>query len=89
MTVTPASRSVGPAAQRTNQPSIPDARLRYLAQRLHALGERPLYEFLREIIAGADPVARLERYAALDADVVRALGGDRLAGPRVIAGGCQ
>jgi hypothetical protein len=54
------------------------ARLRRLADHLHTLGPRPIFEYLREIIAGADPVDRLERYAELDPEVIRALGGDRL-----------
>jgi hypothetical protein len=53
-------------------------RLRHLARRLHGLGERPIYEFLAEIVQGADIMARLECYAALDPDTVRALGGDEL-----------
>jgi hypothetical protein len=63
------------------------ARLRRLADQLHALGPRPIFEYLREIIAGADPAARLERYAELDPDVVRALGGDRLPPAHRVVGG--
>ena len=58
--------------------TVPDVRLRRLARHLHLLGERPLYEWLREVIAGRDPVIRLERYAQLDPDIVAALGADRL-----------
>jgi hypothetical protein len=61
--------------------SLPPAtavRLRRLARRLHGLGERPIYELLAEIVQGADIMVRLERYAALDPDTVRALGGDEL-----------
>jgi hypothetical protein len=36
-----------------------DLRLRRLASALHRLGERPLYEFLREIEAGTDIRDRL------------------------------
>jgi hypothetical protein len=56
-----------------------DVRLRYLARRLHALGERPLFEFLKELEAGADLRARLERYARLDPELIRSLGGDQFA----------
>jgi hypothetical protein len=66
-----------------------DARLRQLAKRLHALGERPVYEFLREVLAGRDPVERLEAYARLPADLIRAFGGERLGGPRLVYGGRQ
>ena len=41
--------------------SVPTARLRRLAAQVHALGERPLYELLRELVAGRDPVERIER----------------------------
>jgi hypothetical protein len=58
--------------------SVPDSRLRRLARHLHSLGERGVYELLREIIAGRDAVERLERYAELNADIVHAVGADRL-----------
>jgi hypothetical protein len=54
-----------------------DLRLRRLASSLHRLGERPLYEFLREVEAGADVRARLEIYAALPAGFIRENGGDQ------------
>jgi hypothetical protein len=54
------------------------ARLRCLASRLHELGERPLYELLRELLSGQELLETLERYARLDPDVIRALGADRL-----------
>ena len=58
--------------------AVPDVRLRRLARLLHLLGERPLYEWLREVIGGRDPVERLEVYAELDPDILAAIGGDRL-----------
>ena len=57
---------------------VPRERLRHLAQHLHRLGERSVYEFTREIIAGADIVQRLEVYARLDPSIVKYLGADRL-----------
>jgi hypothetical protein len=63
------------------------ARLRRLAGHLHALGPRPLYEYLREIIGGADPQKRLERYCELAPDVVRTLGADRIPPSHRVAGG--
>jgi hypothetical protein len=54
---------------------IDAARLRHLARHLHALGERPLYELMRELVAGADPVARLEAYCRIDPAILAALGG--------------
>jgi hypothetical protein len=54
-----------------------NVRLRFLAARLHGLGPKPLYYFLREIEAGAGIRPHLERYAALPADFIAAYGGDR------------
>jgi len=62
-------------------PTIPPERLRHLARRLHQLGERPLFELLAEVDRGAPLGPRLERYAQLHADVVNALGADRLPSP--------
>ena len=85
-TVSPAHRGNGGEAQDSDQlrqaisslRSIPLVRLQYLAGRLHALGPRPTYELLRELAAGADLLNRLEVYARLDPDMVRALGADVL-----------
>lgn len=54
-----------------------DLRLRRLAAALHELGPRPIYEFLREVEAGADLRARLEVYARLPAGFIRANDGDK------------
>ena len=59
--------------------------LQHLAARLHALGERPLLEFLAEIERGSDLRVTLEAYARLSPDFIRAHGGDRLAKPRLVA----
>lgn len=56
----------------------PDDRLRRLARLLHRLGERPLYEFLRELAAGADPIERLEIYSRIDPQVLQLHGGNDL-----------
>jgi hypothetical protein len=50
-----------------------------LVSHLHRLGPSLLGHFLREIEAGANVTERLDRYARLDPDFVRALGGDRFA----------
>jgi hypothetical protein len=63
---------------------IPDARLRYLAGRIHALGERPLYELLRELDAGADLRLTLETYAALPREFIAVMGGDWLPPMRAV-----
>ena len=75
------------------QAAIPPAdarrvRLQYLAQRLHGLGERPLFHFLDEVERGEPLRQHLERYAQIDPDFVRALGGDKFAPAlQVIEGG--
>lgn len=58
--------------------SISEPRLRLLAARLHNLGPRPLAEFLREIVAGADPVGRLGWFAEFDPALLVALGANVL-----------
>jgi hypothetical protein len=64
--------------------AVKRARLRYLAKKIHKLGERPLYELLLELSSGAPLHERLERYAALPADFIVALGGDRLPPLRIV-----
>jgi len=56
---------------------------------LHALGPRPLYEFLAELTAGdavltADIEIQLDRYARLDPATVEALDGRELRLPLVV-----
>jgi hypothetical protein len=53
-------------------------RLRHLANHLHRLGPRPVFEILAEALQGAPLIERLERYAQLDPDLVHALGADVL-----------
>jgi hypothetical protein len=60
------------------RPNIPDEHLRRLARQVHSLGERPLYELFREIIAGKSIADALEDYARLDAAILKYLGGDYL-----------
>ena len=50
-----------------------------MAQHLHGLGPRAVYEFIAELARahGDDVVRRLEGYHKLDPAVLRALGGDR------------
>ncbi len=46
-------------------------RVRALVCRLHPKGPRPLYEFCCEMIAGSsDPLGRLEKYAAINDDML-------------------
>jgi hypothetical protein len=71
--------------------AIPSERLRYLAERIHCLGTRPLFELFCELADGADLDMRLEAYAALAplAPFIAEMGGDRLQRPRVVSGGRQ
>ena len=81
------ARTEAQRAQKTpgSQPGgTPTERLRHLARRIHALGERPLFELLCELQAGAPLRPRLERYAELSSDVVKRLGADRLPTARVV-----
>lgn len=64
-------------------------RLRYLARRIHALGERPLFEMLLELERGAALMPTLERYARLPASFIRAWDGDRLNSFVVIDGDAE
>jgi hypothetical protein len=75
-----------PVEARAKAPPIPLERLRFLAARLHSLGERPLYEFLREIDSGAPLQPRLEAYARIAplAGFIHGLGGDRLTSARLV-----
>ena len=57
---------------------IPRSRVHLLAARIHDLGPAPLAELFLELLADADPLERIEVYAALPADFNKALGGDRL-----------
>jgi len=63
---------------------ISDIRLQRLSRKIHELGEQPLYQLLREIIAGRDPGEQVERYADLPADFIKAFGGDRFPGLRLV-----
>ena len=74
------SRRPRPTRQPVDWP-IYDARFRRLVERVHDLGPRPTTELLKELIGTddglrADALFLLERYAALDPEIVRALGGD-------------
>ena len=61
--------------------------LKFLVRELHRLGERPLYEFIREISNGGDLNATLEIYAALPREIVIAFNGDRFESLRKFHGG--
>jgi hypothetical protein len=62
-------------------------RLRFLAERLHALGEKPLWHFLTDIEGGKPFRPTLEEYATLPADFIKSNGGDEFLSPFSIEGG--
>jgi len=62
-----------------NQTRFSETRLKYLAARLHKLGPKPLFYFLRELERGADLWQLLKIYADLPVDLIRAYGGDQFA----------
>jgi hypothetical protein len=64
-----------------------DLRLRRLAAALHELGPRPIYEFLREIEAGADVRETLEIYARLPSAFIRANCADKFQAAAFAIGG--
>jgi hypothetical protein len=71
---------VGSPRQVADRP-VPAARLQYLVGQIHALGPNPLSHLLAEIIGGASPLPRIERYARLRrerGDFIRANGGDQV-----------
>ena len=66
---------------------LPRERLRCLAEDIHSLGPRPLFELLVELDADAQLGPALERYAKLHglAHFIAACDGDRLPKPRRVA----
>jgi hypothetical protein len=79
------------AQNHRNPRGVREARLllrrRRLVEHLHRLGPAPLGHFIREIedAARVDITPRLERYAEIDPEFVRALGGDKFP-PRFLHG---
>ena len=64
-------------------PPIPAVRLQYLVEQIHALGPYPLSHLLAELIGGAPPLPRIERYARLSREYggfIRANGGNQFPG---------
>jgi hypothetical protein len=53
---------------------IPKSRSCLLGSRIYALGPRAVAELLYELLNGADPRARIEKYAELDPAIVAAVG---------------
>jgi hypothetical protein len=70
-------------SRKTVSPPPSIARLRLLAERIHRLGPRPLYELLRELVDGAEVLPRLEAYAAISplGSFITELDGDQLPPP--------
>ena len=61
-----------------------DLRRRRRYEQVFALGPRPSFELLMEIHSGADLDSRLARYATVDPETIRALGGDQFPPTRVV-----
>jgi hypothetical protein len=55
-----------------------DLRLRRQCARLHVLGPRSTYEYVKWIANGADPITALNAFDRLDPASVKYLGADRL-----------
>ena len=55
-----------------------DLRLRRQCVRLHALGPRSMYEYVKWIVNGTDPITALNAFDRLDRAIVKYLGADRL-----------
>jgi hypothetical protein len=60
-------------------PRSMEARLRLLAERIYPLGPYPLFHLFGELVAGADPLDCIEKFARLSAfrDFIRVNGGDQ------------
>jgi hypothetical protein len=64
----------------TVTPERSKLRLQFLAEQIYALGPRPLCELLIELVSGAPPLSRIERYARLNREhghFIRANGCDQ------------
>jgi hypothetical protein len=66
-------------------PPLPtsDVPLRFLVERIYRLGPYPLFHLLAELVAGAPPLPRIERYARLTREYggfIRANGGNQFPG---------
>jgi hypothetical protein len=64
-----------------SESTLPLAAFQRLTGKLHQLGPLALLYFLREIDSGASVADRLPVYAAIDPNILRALGGDKLPVP--------
>lgn len=76
-------RAAKDVQESTSSPSNKQAhsrvRRQYLVGRVHELGPSPLFHFISDVERGGDVAELLEQYAALPADFIRSLGGDRFA----------
>ena len=76
------------AVSETNNSTVPraiePARQRYFARRIHALGERALFELFLELVAGENLADCFPVYATIDPTILAALGGVALP-PAVMA----
>ena len=57
---------------------VDDARLRRQSAHLRRLGDRSVYEYIRWVANGADPIEALAAFDRLDPSIVKYLGAHRL-----------
>ena len=67
-----------------SRPLFPNPAPSCSGARIHDLGPRALSELIFELAAGADPISRIERYAALDPAIVAAVGASDLPKMRAV-----
>jgi hypothetical protein len=85
--IVPPSAIVGSQPPTNRSASPTRLRVRHLAGRIHALGPGPLFHLFCELVDGAEPLSRLEVYARLDADFIRAFNGHELHSQLFVARG--
>jgi hypothetical protein len=71
------NRASPPKSVLNQEQSCAWLRRQHHVEHLHRLGPSPLGHFIKDIEKGADIDATLEAYAKLDADFIKALGGDK------------
>ena len=72
--------------QLRDHPALLEQRIARVAERLHALGPRPLACLIEKLLArfGDDVIDIAESFASIDVELLRAIGGDQFP-PRVVA----
>ena len=76
--VTAKKQAVPRRANHFSDRRVDDARLRRQSAHLRRLGDRSVYEYIRWVANGADPIEALAAFDRLDPSIVKYLGADRL-----------